>query len=653
MDTEIEALFQKGVAAFGTGNLDAAADQFRRTLDQNPDHAGALANLALIQRRRGALDEAHALLIRAAARPDATGEVFFNLANLVHQMGRLDEAVAALRTAVTRSPQLGRAQLKLALMLLEAGGDHAEILAAARAAARHLADDDPAFAKGDALLRVFPVLWAANCWDESIRILKGLSRARPQALDIHFRLGSCLAQAAHYGEAIENFRKVLAVRSDQIDARIQIANCLVNMGRAEEAEPLFAGIMDHREGRAKAFSSYLMTMLYTEHHSDAEILKAHEDLTTEFSAGKAPVTLTRPPGESLRVGYVTADFKLSHPVAQFMAPVLAAHKDKGVEQVIYLNADRIDNTVPHLEDMVRLEKIKGVADEALARRIAGDGIDILIDLSGQTSANRQTLFAHRPAPISATMIGYPHSSGNRAIDWLISDGVLYPDGEEPAATETVIRLPHSFLCFAAPADFPAFTGNHPSGPVVFGSLNALPKLGRPTVEAWAGVMAGVPEARLLIKCGAFAGAGVREDMARRFAEHGVARERLILEGPEVFTEAMRAYERIDIALDPTPYNGGTTTAHALWQGVPLVTLKGTRSCARMGASLLTAAGHPEWIGADRDGFVAIARALAADVERLRAERRALHEQVTASPLCDVEAYADALFDIYRRIRAAG
>lgn len=650
MDTRTEALFQQGVAAFGTGDLEGAAARFRQTLDQYPDHAGALANLALIHRRRGALEEAHALLTRAAARPDATGDVFFNFANLLHQMNRQDDAVAALRTAVTRSPTLGRAQLKLAVMLMDRKGDHAEILAAARSAGRHIADADPVFTQGDALLRVVPILWAANCWDESIRILKGLARARPQALEIHFQLGNCLAQAAHYGEAIACFKHILQAHPGQMDAKIQIANCLVNMGRAEEAEPLFADIMEEPEGRAKAFSSYLMTMLYTDRRNDAEVLKAHEDLTAEFSAGKGPIPLRTRSDGALRVGYVTADFKLSHPVAQFMAPVLAAHKEQGVEQVIYLNADRIDNTVPGLTDMVRLEKVNGLDDEALARRIAGDGIDILVDLSGQTSANRQTLFAHRPAPVSATMIGYPHSSGNKAIDWLISDGVLYPETEEPVASEQVIRLPHSFLCFTAPADFPAMTGRHPDGPIVFGSLNSLPKLGRLTVELWACVMNAVPEARLFIKCGAFAGSSVRDDMAQRFAERGVARERLILDGPEVFTDAMRAYERMDIALDPTPYNGGTTTAHALWMGVPLVTMKGTRSCARMGASLLTAAGQPQWIASDREQFVDIAKRLAADVARLRSGRMALHGAVKTSPMCDVNAYARALFDIYARIR---
>ncbi|MFT6775702.1 MAG: protein O-GlcNAc transferase [Paracoccaceae bacterium] len=245
-------------------------------------------------------------------------------------------------------------------------------------------------------------------------------------------------------------------------------------------------------------------------------------------------------------------------------------------------------------------------------------------------------------------MGYPHSTGAPQIDWLIGDAAMFPPGAA-LASERIARLPNGFLCFAPPPGMPEVTTDAPQGGPVFGSLNHLPKLGGATLALWGRVMAAVPDARLLIKCGALADPEIAKALAERLAGHGIARGRLILEGPQPFADAMRAYQRIDIALDPIPYNGGTTTAHALWMGVPVVALAGSRACGRMGVGLLGAAGREGWVAADPDGYVAIAAGLADGITGLRAGRIALHRSVAASRMCDVAGNARALMDVYRAI----
>jgi protein O-GlcNAc transferase len=291
-----------------------------------------------------------------------------------------------------------------------------------------------------------------------------------------------------------------------------------------------------------------------------------------------------------------------------------------------------------------------MSDEALAERIRHDGIDILVDLVGHTAMNRLLVFARRPAPIQVTWLGYPNTTGLTAIDYRLVDAVTDPEGEADAlASETLVRLPGGFLCYGGHGGAPA-PGPAPclaTGTVTFGSFNSPPKLSAATLDAWAQVLARLPESRLLLKGKPFADAATRALYLGRLAERGVAPERVELAAWLPDQAHLALYDRIDIALDPFPYNGTTTTCQALWMGVPVVALRGDRHASRVGASLLTQIGLTDLIADSVEAYVETAIALAGDPARLADLRHSLRPRMAASPLCDATGFARKIEQAYR------
>jgi predicted O-linked N-acetylglucosamine transferase (SPINDLY family) len=278
-----------------------------------------------------------------------------------------------------------------------------------------------------------------------------------------------------------------------------------------------------------------------------------------------------------------------------------------------------------------------VGDAEGAALIRQDGIDVLIDLSGHTGGNRLTLFARRAAPVQVSWLGYFGTTGVPAMDYILADHHVVPPGEEEFFTEAVQRLPLSYLCFSPPADDVAIglPPSQASGAITFGSFNNRIKITPAAVALWAEVLRAVPGSHLLLKSRQFADAGVRKTLSDQFAVHGIDAARLQMEGNSPRADYLAAYNRIDIALDPLPFGGGTITAECLWMGVPVIALRGDRWAGRIGVSFLNTLGLGEELVADSpDAYVAKAAALAADPARLADLRAGLRGRLETSPLCD-------------------
>jgi len=295
----------------------------------------------------------------------------------------------------------------------------------------------------------------------------------------------------------------------------------------------------------------------------------------------------------------------------------------------------------------------GMPDASLAERIQLDGIDILVDLAGHTAHNRLTVFARKPAPIQVTWLGYPNTTGLKAIDYRLVDAVTDPEEEADAwASETLIRLADGFLCYGAQHDAPepAAPPCLATGTVTFGSFNNPAKLSAATLDTWAMLLARLPDARLLLKGGWFADPATCELFRDRLGSRGIVAERIELVPMLADTAAhLGLYDRIDIALDPFPYNGTTTTCDASWMGVPVITLRGDRHAGRVGASLLTQLGLTELIADSVEEYVEIAAALAVDQARLGELRRSLRPRLATSSLGDAAAFARKIESAYRAI----
>jgi predicted O-linked N-acetylglucosamine transferase (SPINDLY family) len=289
-------------------------------------------------------------------------------------------------------------------------------------------------------------------------------------------------------------------------------------------------------------------------------------------------------------------------------------------------------------------------DRALAALIRADAIDILVDLSGHTADNRLGVLALEPAPVQATWLGYPGSTGLAAIDWRISDAIADPAGvAETLSSERIWRLADGFHCFRPPADAPP-VGPAPcaGGTVTFASFNTFAKLSPAALRLWAAILHAVPHARLLLKDNRPHDPATARGHRARFLAAGIDPARLDILPRAAGTAAhLAAYARVDVALDPFPYNGTTTTCEALWMGVPVITRAGDRHASRVGASLLHRVGLDDLVADADDAYLRAAVALAGDPARIAALRASLRERMRASPLCNAHGFARALEAAYR------
>jgi len=375
-----------------------------------------------------------------------------------------------------------------------------------------------------------------------------------------------------------------------------------------------------------------------------------------LASARRPFANDRDPQRVLRVGYVSADFR-RHSVAYFLRGLVASHDRERVRVYCYSNVERADAVTAEFQLLAdEWRPVTGLPDEAMAELVRADGIDILVDLGGHTGGNRLLVFARKPAPIQVSWLGYPNTTGLQAIDYRLTDEIADPPGEADALhTEALVRLPGGFLCFrpgiavAGAAVTPRDAG---ADRMTFGSFNTLSKVTSDVIRAWAEVLNGIPGSRLLIKSETLDEAGARSRITGAFAAHGVEPERIeLLPWIEDYAQHMALYSRVDVALDTFPYNGTTTTCEALWMGVPVVTLRGNRHAARVGASVLYHAGLPQWIAESEPGYIALATGSAADLPALRLSRPAIAERVRTSVLTNQARFTDELEGVYRRIWA--
>jgi predicted O-linked N-acetylglucosamine transferase (SPINDLY family) len=339
-----------------------------------------------------------------------------------------------------------------------------------------------------------------------------------------------------------------------------------------------------------------------------------------------------------------------------MKPVWAAiHAHDRANFEIHLFSDAPEQSIG--EEYRRSEgdvfhDISGLSNEAAAAAIEQSGVDVLVDLNGYSAMARTPVVAARPAPVVIGWFNHYAASGMDAYDWLVGDAVAIPAEEERLYSERIARVPGTYLAFEVGYATPDVTAPpclDSSRKLAFGSLASQYKITPEVVSAWSAILRQSP-GTLLIKNTGLASEGMRRFVQEQFEREGIAADRLVLEGPAEHDEFLKTYGRIDVALDPFPYNGGTTTTEALWQGVPVICFRGDRWAARTSASLELAAGLGEFVAADREGYVALAIEMARNSEtpaRLAELRRNMRDRLRASAACDTVGLARHLERIYR------
>jgi predicted O-linked N-acetylglucosamine transferase (SPINDLY family) len=337
-----------------------------------------------------------------------------------------------------------------------------------------------------------------------------------------------------------------------------------------------------------------------------------------------------------------------------MTPILSRHDRGRFEVFCYHTGQREDAMTARLKNgSEHWRQVAGVSDKDLERILRADELDILVELTGHANHQRLAVLATRVAPVQVTYLGYPNTTGVAAIDYRITDARADPPGESDGLhSEKLFRLPETFLCYAPPAvkvEAPV-APFHRTGHITFGSFNNFAKISPITIKLWSRVLASVPNSKLLVKTRGLQDPGLCTLLLGRFREQGIEADRIKLMPPILDQrQHLQTYGKVDIALDPFPYHGTTTTMEALWMGVPVVTLEGDRHASRVGASILSALGLVDYVAQTQDEYVQIAARLAAADSELDVLRQQLRPRLSASPLTDGARFTAQLEQAYLKM----
>ncbi|HSZ55891.1 MAG TPA: tetratricopeptide repeat protein [Tepidisphaeraceae bacterium] len=566
----------------------------------------------------------------------------FDLASQHHRSGRLQEAEALYRQVLAEQPNHAQSLHMLGMLAAQVGQPNAAIDLMRRSLALN-----PSWAEGH--FNLGNVLWQAGRVGEAVVTLQQASQLAPNSSAAQNSLGLALAAAGQWDAAIDAYQRATALRPDSVVSMINLAAALRTVGRAQEAVEVLRRAQSIAPDSTAA-DDLLLTLHYLPGITGRQLLDEHRRWGQKLEKSVRPLAQLphRDPAlpRRLRIGYVSQDL-VAHPAGRFLLPLLENHDRSAVEIFCYSNVIRPDFMTARFQTLAGTWRdIAKLSDEQAADQVRADQIDILVDLSLHTAGNRLGIFARKPAPIQATWLGYPGTTGLTRIDYRLTDPYLDPADQEENYVERTMRLPHCFWCYQPP-QIPVEVNPLPAlsrGFVTFASFNNFTKVNTDVLQLWARIMAAVPNSRLLLHThpGSHQNA-VRETLALG----GVDAARIEFFGFLPTDQFLRLHQQADIALDPFPFNGGMTTCDSLWMGIPVVSLAGRTAVGRSGLSILSNAGLPELVAQTQEQYARIAIALTVDLPKLSQMRTTLRSRLVQSALTDAKRSASDMESAFR------
>lgn len=669
-----DAWLNLGVALNRMQRVEEAEDCLRKVIRLRPESVAAHGNLGAVLEAQGRLDDAEASYRQAVAICPDAAEGHFGLGRILRLRECLDEAEASLVRAIEIDPHHANAHAELALVLQEREClDEAEqhFMEALR-----LNPQDVAILgnRGNLLCEMERLIEAELCYraalsidpddaglyanlgkllknqgrlDEAEKSFRQAIQIDPDDLEVHNRLGLALHERGRLEEAEACFRGILQVAPHKPSAYSNLGCVLMSLGRLEEAADCFRKALDMGPAHTVTHSNFLCALSLSGKVDARSLFSEHvrfgERFEASFRASWPVHTNPRDPDRRLRIGFVSADF-FDHAVASFIEPVLAGLAGHpGFLLHAYYNHFLNDKVTKRLQcHFTHWNQVSGWSDEQLVDRLLDDGIDILIDLSGHTGYNRLAAFARKPAPLQASWIGYPGTTGLSAMDYYLADRFVLPAGQfDDQFTEKIVRLPANAPF--SPVDGAPDVNPLPAlerGYITFGSFNRRDKLSRDVIALWSKILNAVPQSRMVL--GGMPESGGQDTLAAWFAEEGIPRERLDFHPRSGMAHYLALHHLIDICLDTFPYNGGTTTHHALWMGVPTLTLAGGNAAARSGASILGHAGLESFVANDAADFLSKGLFWSRNLDDLATLRAGLRDRIAQSAMRRPDFVAEGL-----------
>lgn len=672
------ATIEDALAAHRAGRLEEAEKIYEALVEINQRHFDAQHLLGVVRIAQGRYEEAVATISKALRHNPRSFDAHYNLGNALSALGRHKEAVTNYRRALGINSQhpLAHNNLGITMQALGRFDDAAESYRRAVALDANYA---PAhYNLGNVLMALKHYAEATESYQRALAI-------KPDYAEAHHNLGAALYELDRSGDAILSIHKALTIQPNFAEAWCSLGGMMLRlerfgdahaafsqslasgpmsrawsglgyaqmrMGNGPESVQSFRNALEMDPANIEVHSNYIYSLDFipepgfAEHQ--AERKRWYECHGRQFASAIKPHKNDRTPDRKLRIGYVSADFNHHSPSLAF-GPVMRHHDRSQFELFLYSGVVIEGKETQSFREMATAWcDMKDLSDEALDRKIRDDRIDILVDLSGQSLGNRLLVFARKPAPVQVTAWGYATGTGVPTIDYLFADPVSVPESARPHFAEAIFDLP-CILGHVVP-DYAPDVGPLPcagGASVTFGCLNRLNKITAGVVRVWGRLLREVPESRLLLKDAQLSDPNEGRRMIAAFGAEGVAEDRLILMSRTPHFEHLAAFARVDIALDPFPTTGGISTLEAMWMGVPVVAMLGNSTPSRVGAAIVSAAGLTDWVAANEDEYVAIAKGFAADRVALARLRATLRSSLATSPLGDSVQYCRAVEGAYR------
>ncbi len=562
--------------------------------------------------QRGEIRDAELKFRAAIAANDANAQALNGLAIIAHQTGHYPAAVALFDRAILADATLAAAYVN----------------------------------RGNSL-------FALQRFDDAIQSHQHALTLSADLMSARINLSTALQAVGRLDEAVLALERALEAQADSPEIYNNLGNLYKEQGRLQDAIACYSNAMRLNPMSPQAASNRLAALKLDSALSPRQILNAHIEWSAWFAAvsTSAPLLTNTPePDRKIRIAYVSPDCHGALPA--FIDPVIAGHDRERFEVYCYFNNPQSPESLAIRRVSATSAVLKGATDEDVAKKIHDDGIDVLIDIAGHTGQNRLGVFARRVAPVQITWLDYLGTTGLRGMDYRLTDLIADPIGNDTFHTEKLLRMPDTQWCWRPDENAPEVTSlpAQQNGYITFGSFNNAVKLTDATLALWRQLMLAMPTACMQI-------AGIAEGQARQrivdalniegsVKDGGIGSARLQFLPRVSVAEYRQSFGLVDVALDPMPFSGATTTLDALWQGVPVLTLPGVIGCSRSSASLLSAVALSDWAAVDEEDWLQRAQRLCADLSALSRLRSELRERVRASSLVDFKTFIRNLETLY-------
>ncbi len=550
------------------------------------------------------------------------------------------EAEAALREALT-CPQADAAPKRRLAVVLMHQSKHPQALVVLRELLQASPDDEKL------LLNLGVVLHHLGRVDEARAAWLDLLRLHPEQMQGRLYLANTWLSQPERG--LEVLAPVAHLAASHADLSFVLACLHERLFDAEEALRHYATALELSPLHADAWSNWLLTR-HCVHPVDLpavrEVAVRHGRALQQAASQQPLARPARAVGQRLRVGLLSSDLR-EHVVGHFLASVLPALQARGVELVAYANHEPGQRPLLAIQQAcVRWHEIKALPDHAVTSLIAADDLDVLLDLNGHTQGRRLGVLLRHAAPRQVAWLGYFGTTGLDCIDAVIADPHAVPPQEAQHFVEPLLYMPHSRLCLAEPAHAPPVAPEPPMAAlpfITFGCFQNINKINDAVLAVWQRVLQAVPASVLRVQSLKLERPEHVLRLRERLRRAGIDLRRVWLAQGLPRQHYLAQYAEVDVLLDTFPYPGGTTTAEALWMGVPTLTLATPGMLGRQGQAMLAQVGLSDWVAHSEEEYVALATALgthpAATTQRLRDLRSSLRETARRSALFDATRFA--------------